>query len=154
QAGSVDVGFTGAGANDQVYSIVIATNQQVIANNNKLLVGGDFTLFDGLQRSRITRLHLDGSVDVAFDAGTNVGGSVRVVGSETDGGALIGGAFTNIASSPLSYLARLQAGGVLSPTFLAGLPGVDNFVFAAALQTDGKVLIGGKFSSVNGTNRN
>src|ERR1043166_5705374 len=148
QAGSLDGGSI-AGANDQVYSIVIATNQEVVANNNKLLVGGDFTLFNGLPRSEVTRLHLDGSVDVAFDPGTNVGGSVRVVGSLADGGALIGGSFTNVAGSALSYLARLQSGGVLSTNFLGGLSGVDNFVYAAALQTDGKVIIGGKFSSIN-----
>ena len=36
QAGSIDPGFTGSGANDQIYSITIVTNQQQAANNNKI----------------------------------------------------------------------------------------------------------------------
>jgi len=153
QAGSVDISFTGSGANDQIYSIVIATNQQQVADNNKLLVGGDFTLFDGLVRRSLARLKTDGSVDIAFDAGTNVGSSVRVIGSQADGGSIVGGAFTNIAGSALSYLARLQSGGVVATNFLNGMSGADNFVFATALQPDGRLVVGGKFSSISGVSR-
>ena len=45
------------------------------------------------------------------------------------------------------------ASGDLDPTFVIGL-GANGRVKCLALQADGKILIGGHFTVVNGTNRN
>ena len=45
------------------------------------------------------------------------------------------------------------AGGDLDTTFGNGLAGANDGLFAVALQADGKVLIGGEFTTVNGTAR-
>jgi len=53
-----------------------------------------------------------------------------------------------------SGIARLNANGSLDLTFNPGSGTCNGFVWCIAIQTDGKVLIGGDFTSVNGTNRN
>jgi uncharacterized delta-60 repeat protein len=62
----------------------------------------------------------------------------------------VGGAFTQIAGTGRTYLARLAASGALDANGVA-IP--NNTVYAIALQADGKVVIGGLFSSVSGAAR-
>ncbi len=50
-------------------------------------------------------------------------------------------------------VARLRASGQLDPTFDPG-DGPNGWVSAVAVQADGKVIIGGQFTSVAGTPRN
>ena len=54
---------------------------------------------------------------------------------------------------PRPYVARLLPNGTVDTSFNPGL-GPNAVVRAIALQPDGGVLIGGSFTSVNGTNRN
>ena len=51
------------------------------------------------------------------------------------------------------YSARINADGTLDTTFNTGA-GVDGAVSAITMQPDGKVLIGGEFTTYNGTGRN
>ena len=60
---------------------------------------------------------------------------------------LIGGMFTQFGDGPHQGIARLQADGSLDETFMATAAG---FVHALALQPDGKLLVAGEFTSVNG----
>jgi hypothetical protein len=68
QAGSIDAGFAGTGANAPVNVIVVQTN------NNKLYVGGEFTQFNGLDFGHVVRLTQSGGVDNGFDPNPPVGG--------------------------------------------------------------------------------
>ena len=72
---------------------------------------------------------------------------------QPDGKVLIGGNFTTVGGTARSSIARLNADGSLDTTFDPGV-GVSSNVRAMALQPDGKVLIGGWFATVAGTNRN
>lgn len=148
EAGSIDSGFTGPGANGPVNSVVLLTN------NGSLLVGGQFTAFNSLPRNYMVRLNPNGSVDPAFDPGTNLNGAVVTIASApSETKYYIGGYFTNVGGSGLSYLVRLNASGTVDTNFFGGLSGVDNLVAAAVVQPDGKVIIGGQFTSVNGASR-
>jgi uncharacterized delta-60 repeat protein len=71
---------------------------------------------------------------------------------QPDGKLLVGGHF-NYSSNGVtsSNLVRLNADGSADATFAVGR-GVNGAVRALALQADGKVLVGGDFSSYNGTN--
>ena len=62
----------------------------------------------------------------------------------------MGGNFTAVANVPENYVARLNANGTLDSTFLSGLSGADGQVFALAAQSNGRILMGGAFTSVNG----
>jgi uncharacterized delta-60 repeat protein len=54
---------------------------------------------------------------------------------------------------PRNYIARINANGSLDETFDPG-SGPDDVVDCIAIQSDGKILIGGRFNQVNGVTRN
>ena len=55
----------------------------------------------------------------------------------------------------MNYLARVNAGGTLDTNFNPNVNGTSySAVYSLALQTDGKILIAGQFTSVGGTLRN
>ena len=146
QAGSLDMAF--GEPNDQVYTVVLQTNR------NYLFVGGDFSAINGQPRSRLARFEPNGNWDPSFDVGGAFSGSVRTLAIQNDGKFVVGGSFTNAFSGSNSYLVRLNADASQDTNFFGGLSGVNNLVYAVAVQSDGKLIIGGLFSAVNGTNRN
>ena len=75
-------------------------------------------------------------------------------GLAPNGELVVGGAFTSVDSSGSRYhLARLFSDGSLDSTFFATGSGVSSTVWSLAVQTDGRIVIGGDFASINGTSR-
>jgi uncharacterized delta-60 repeat protein len=66
---------------------------------------------------------------------------------------LIGGRFTSYNGKARNNIARIDPDGSLDPNFRPG-SGANNLVRPVAVQADGKVLIGGWFTSYNDTGRN
>ena len=66
----------------------------VLQGDGKILIGGDFTTYDGVTRNRIARLNSDGTLDPSFGNGL-AGASIWVlfVAVQPDGKVLIGGDF-------------------------------------------------------------
>jgi uncharacterized delta-60 repeat protein len=79
---------------------------------------------------------------------------VRKIGIQSDGRILIGGTFASIDGATRNGIARLTTSGTLDNSFLASGNGANGPVSTLAVQSDGKVLIGGDFTSFNGTSRN
>src|SRR5207253_1576389 len=75
---------------------------------------------------------------------------------QPDGKVVIGGPFTTVNGVSRDNIARLNADGTLDNSFLNGQTGANRIgsVFDLALQLDGKLLIGGDFTIVNGVARN
>lgn len=116
----------------------------------KILVGGDFTTVAGTERFRLARLNPDGSVDPTFTA--IFGEAVGPVAVQADGRVLVGGTFSVVNGQQRRGLVRLLPDGALDSSFVVG-SGVDGSVSAITIQPDGRILIGGFFTSVNGTAR-
>jgi len=94
-----------------------------------------------------------GSPDGAFTAGMN--GDVLALALQTNGQILAGGSFTIVNGTPENFVARLNPDGSLdSAGFLNGLAGANGTVLAVVCQTDGRVIIGGAFTSADGIFRN
>jgi uncharacterized delta-60 repeat protein len=129
-----------------VYSVTVQAD-------DKIIVAGQFTQFDGIDRTNLVRLNSDGTLDASFDVGTNIGSlSTYAVASQPDGKLLIP-VYGAVAGNglPISWnLARLHLDGSLEAMFKSS---TDGKIFAIAVEPDGHILIGGDFSSVNGTNR-
>ncbi len=53
----------------------------------------------------------------------------------------------------MGYVARLNSDGSLDTGFLATGAGANGAVDSVAVQSDGKILIGGNFTTYNGTSR-
>ncbi len=149
------------GSDDATYSTTAGFNGAVFAlalqpNNNKLVVGGDFTQANGVPRQRIARLNANGTLDPSFSLPSSSAGcdaGVRAVLVQTDGRVVIGGQFTNCNSFVNNHLARLNQDGALDSLFDVG-SGADNTVYALAETFVGgerKIIVGGSFASINGT---
>ena len=94
-----------------------------------------------------------GSPDISFYTGTGPNDRVNAIVPLPDGRIIIGGAFTGFDGTPRGRIARLEHIGALDTTFAAGA-GADGIVNALALQTDGKLIVGGAFTNINGVPRN
>ncbi len=154
QAGSIDLGFapqdlTG-GTNDGLDGSCRAI---AVQPDGKVLVAGDFTHCNGVERSRIARLNTDGSLDPSFDPGYGVNGSVRALALQADGSIVIGGAFTYVDGVPCNRIARLTPNGEVDNGFDTG-NGFNHDVLALAIQPDGRLLVGGDFGSCDGESGN
>ncbi len=147
QPGTLDLTFDpGTAANSSIYSIAIQSN-------GKIIVAGNFTDFNGNSSIRICRLNTDGTFDNTFSSGTGPDAAVRKVLIQPDGKFIICGDFTTYNGTAKNRIARLNSNGSIDNTFDPGL-GTNGSIQTASLQTDGKILIGGLFSSYNGTSRN
>ncbi len=71
--------------------------------------------------------------------------------AQSDGKILIGGVFTTYNGTSRGYVARLNSDGSLDTGFLATGVGASGLVCSIAVQSDGKILIGGDFTTYNGT---
>ena len=145
--GTLDPTFNiGTGFNNVVLTISIQTD-------GKIIVGGDFTSFNGVSRKKIARLNNDGTLDPTFNIGTGFNYCVQSINIQTDGKIIVGGWFTTFNGTARNNIARLNSDGTLDTSFNPGL-GFDNWVRTTCIQTDGKIIVGGDFTSFNGTARN
>jgi len=86
----------------------------------------------------------------SFNPGANA--RVRAMALQADGKLVVGGTFTTIGgggtgTTPRNYIARLNPDGSVDTTFD---PGADGQVEVLAIQDDGKILVGGGFTSLGG----
>jgi uncharacterized delta-60 repeat protein len=144
QPGTYDSNFSsGGGTNLQVY----ATQLQ---SDGKIIVAGAFNQYNGLPFSKIARLLPDGSPDTSFQTGQGPNQTIYSSCLQPDGKIIIGGEFTEYSGVTRNFLARLHPDGSLDQSFLATGTGPDDRVATITLQPDGKMLIGGYFSFING----
>ncbi|MDQ3323122.1 MAG: delta-60 repeat domain-containing protein, partial [Acidobacteriota bacterium] len=143
--GTPDLTFNaGSSANSTVESIAVQAD-------GRILVGGFFSTFNGVPRSRIARLNPDGSLDASFNPGSGFNNPVFSIVPQPDGKILVGGAFRSYNGAAVFGIARLNLDGSLDTTFNPGGTGASSTVETIVLQPDGKILVGGFFSSFNGT---
>lgn len=120
-----------------------------------ILVGGNFTTFNGNPRKNIVRIKNDGTEDTNFynNLGYDFDGEVYSIALQSDGKILVGGRFTYINNKSVN-LVRLNSNGTADTSFYNNLgSGVAGQVYDVAVQSDGKILATGLISSFNGIPR-
>jgi uncharacterized delta-60 repeat protein len=121
-------------------------------SDGKILAGGNFSHGSKSELNKnLIRFNPDGSVDDSFIH--VVDDWVFAIFQQPNGQIVIGGVFKNINGVERKYLARLNDDGSLDESFVPDM-GLIGWVYAMALQTDGRILIGGEFTSINGVDRN
>ena len=134
----------------------------VVQPDGKILIGGRFSTLSPngggtVTRNNIARLNPDGTLDAAFDPNAT-GGKVAPVYSiavQADGKILVCGEFTFIGGQPRFHIARLDATTGLADSFNPHpRGGLGTSVYSIAVQADGKILVGGYFTSIGGQTRN
>lgn len=126
-------------------------------SDGKILAGGPFTSFSGTKltaMAAVARFNADGTLDTTFTIGSTLSGAqVKALEIQPDQKIMIAGSLGYYGPIWLGNVARLNPDGGLDLSFSRGI-GANNWVYALALQPDGKVLIGGSFTAYNGVTRN
>lgn len=116
-------------------------------SNGKIVIVGEFGLYDGVSGNGIAQLNSNGSLDTSFATGTGAG-PLYSVAVQPDGKVIIGGGFVEYNGTAVNRIARLNADGSYDTGFNVG-SGASDQVSAIAVQSDGKILIGGRFIGYN-----
>ena len=142
---------TGEGVNGEVLATVIQPD-------GKIVIGGRFSSVNGIARNNIARLNGDGTLDRTFadQPAQGVNGQVSALAIQPEGGILVGGTFTQAGQVETLNLARYNADGSIDQSF-GGADGTESgangSVYALAVQPDGKIVVGGNFSTIFGQPR-
>ncbi len=157
--GAVDAAFDpGSGADRTVYVVGAQADGRV-------MLGGEFLEVNGVTRLHLARLESTGALDESFQpAIKQTYGGVLNLHLQPDGKVLIVGDFLRIADGTgeyvwWPYVARLQADGSLDATFqtsgtFSDASGFPVLARGLAVQADGPVLVGGRFTTFAGVKIN
>lgn len=149
--GTLDLSFTGPGRfmNTQVQNLLLMPDGRIV-------VAGGFSAYRTETATnsapRIVLLNPNGSVDASFNVGSGPSDSIISALVQPDGRIVLGGAFTTWNGQPASRLMRLLPDGQIDPTFIIGT-GASGFIRALAMDSLGRLAIGGTFTTVNGQQR-
>lgn len=150
---TVDTTFTtGTGPNSTVNTICILPNGQII-------IGGDFTSFNGSTRGRIALLNSDGTLSSAAftSSGFNsIVSEIKMVPGETDR-ILVTGSFTSYnpsgSSTALQRIAYLNSsnGAIITSPINSADNGFNNQTLRIEFQSS-RIIVSGYFTTYQGVN--
>ncbi len=150
--GSLDNSFlytAEPGANGMVLALALQID-------GKVLAGGDFTTMNGTARPYLARLNRNGTVDTSFqpEFGLPDYVQIRSINWLGDDDLLVTGSFSKANGADRANIVRLNADGTNDASFHANNTGTDRSITRALIQPDGKMILTGTFTRVNGMNRN
>ncbi len=146
--GSLDNTFQPLPSDEEGYNVKLQ-------KDGKIILTGLFTQIGGASHSGIARLNSNGSVDSTFNASLSNLGLIDAIARQPDGKILVGGIFYRAGGIANFNIARFNQDGTLDSSFTTGTGtgSVNNggfrIIFDIKVQTDGKILVGGAFSSFN-----
>ena len=134
-------------------SPINSVNALLIQPDGQIVAASTFNIFSGYN---LVRMKPDGTADNSFHV--TASDAVSCLALQSDGKILLGGAFKIVQGQSRNLLARLNPNGTLDTAFHPIIVGTNAFpysgmdeVLSIALQADGNILIGGSFTSINGT---
>jgi uncharacterized delta-60 repeat protein len=129
--------------------------------DGKIFIGGNFHDVNRLGQPKLALVNTDGSLDTSFrpEVGPTSGPYVAPydIKLQPDGKILIAGNFYLVGREYRGNIGRLNEDGSLDSSFnpFPGTSnGFDGAVNSIALQDDGRIIVGGAFTSYNGVPRN
>ncbi|HEX8547179.1 MAG TPA: hypothetical protein VF691_09475, partial [Cytophagaceae bacterium] len=145
--GNLDPSFNlGAGANDDVYTLAIG-------NDGKILIGGNFTKYNGVSKNRIVRLSNDGTLDNSFIPLLELDSYIQAIVFQRDGKILTVENSLRYLGNIRHHITRLSDDGSADPSFFRGT-GANGGIRDIGLQGDGKLVVTGDFTRYDGVTRN
>ncbi len=128
-------------------------NTAGLQSNGKIFIGGRFYEVNDFVANNVARLNTDGTYDNSFNPHKGCDGTVLTTAVQSNQRILIGGIFSQYNYESANGIARLKRTGQFDPSFNAGT-GANGRINTIAVQNNGKILIGGKFTVFNGNNCN
>lgn len=140
------------GTLDPTFSTNNAPNSHVqtvsLQSDGKIVIGGDFWEVDGISQNFLSRLNNDGTLDQTFNLGTGPNSNVKISKVQPDDKIfIVGDYFNSYNGFPAERFMRLNADGSVDTTFDLS-SSVNDTITAILIQPDGKVILVGKFTSV------
>ena len=155
--GSINTAFAPVAFNDNVYALASENDPVTGLANGNILVGGSFSTIGSDNYTKLTRVDQTGTLDASFRP--VIDDRVLAILVQPDGKIVIGGQFNTVNGTAVDHLARLNADGSLDATFSSGVrvsPAgtvTPVAVYALHLLPDGRIYVGGNFSTVDGVTR-
>ncbi len=135
----------GSGANAVISAMAVQSDGDI-------LYGGNFTTWNGATANRVVRLNSNGTTDTDFltNLGIGANNSTYDFAVQSDGKIVVGGSFTSWNGVTTNRVVRLNADGTKDPTFATNIGTAANGTVAEVeYQSDGKIVLGGSFTSWN-----
>jgi len=143
--GTLDTTFDpGTGIQTVSGSTSIVINAMKMLSDGKMIIVGNFSVYNETPIKNIARINPDGSLDTSFTPHAAMSGVLYSVALQADGKIIIGGSL--IINNSRCGVARLNADGSLDTSFTSYLTGFGNSSFTQyvlVVQPDGKILAGG-----------
>jgi uncharacterized delta-60 repeat protein len=147
--GTRDTTFnSGTGANNVIYTISSQSDGKIIA-------GGAFTSYSGSSNNNIVRINPDGTKDTTFNIGTGLNNPPYDLKIQSDQKIIVVGAFSTYSGSISGQdrIIRLNSNGTKDTTFNIGT-GFNGSPAGIFLQSDGKIIVVGSFTTYRGSSSN
>uniref|UniRef100_UPI0037524921 T9SS type A sorting domain-containing protein n=1 Tax=Flavobacterium sp. TaxID=239 RepID=UPI0037524921 len=166
--GTIDTTFlAGDTAGSLVYNVDLSVSlyspiaKAVIQPDGKIIIAGAFNKYNGSNVKCLVRLTSTGAIDTSFNTTTGVERAINeLILEPTTNKPIIGGEFTLFGTTAVKKLIRLTTTGALDTAFSIGTGTTDNitssctycynYVKVLKQQPDGKIIVGGKFTTFNG----
>lgn len=145
--GKLDYSFkVGSGTNGSINSIFIQLDE-------KIIIAGNFSKYNGFASKNIARLNADGSFDGSFNLDSKINGIIDIVTVQPDGKVIISGNFKNNNGISALSIYRLTESGSIDPDFYPLQNAVVSSLKSYVFQPDGKIILNGVFY-INNNRRN
>jgi uncharacterized delta-60 repeat protein len=129
----------------------VLASRVLVQSDGKIVVVGGFTTYSGSSQSGIVRLNTDGTRDTTFNVGTGVNNNqITSLSIQSDGKYIVGGNYLTYSGSSSVRITRINTDGTLDTTFNTGA-GSNGFIYATPIQSDGKIIVVGAFTSYSGS---
>ena len=167
--GTIDTTFfAGDTVGSLSYNGVLGTSlyspitKAVVQPDGKIIIAGGFNKYNAANVKCLVRLTDTGTIDASFNTATGVDRAINeLILEPITNKPIIGGEFTSFGTTSIKKLIRLTTTGTLDTTFSIGTGTTDsvtypscqycsNYVKALKQQPDGKIIVGGKFTTFNG----
>ncbi|MGB0579372.1 MAG: beta strand repeat-containing protein [Limisphaerales bacterium] len=119
--------------------------------DGRILIGGEFDVFQNTAVGRIARLNNNGTLDSSFNPGGQglASGNIREIELLSDGRIIAVGNIVSYNGTGTDHFIRLSSTGALDTSFQ---PNVSAQIRSVEVQPDGKYLIVGDFRTVGAAN--
>jgi len=153
QNGSKDTSFSGV---VQGFNITESPVQRTIAfkSDGKILIGGDFTLYNNTSVGNIVELNPNGSFNYSPPDLVGPSPNVTCITVDNSDNYYVGGNFILIGGGiPQNRLVKFNPSGIYDSTLFVGT-GFNDVVNDVKIDTDGNLIVVGNFTDYGGTAMN
>lgn len=128
-------------------------NDLALEADGTIVVGGDFTDYNGTSSNRVIKLDDTLNIDTT-DVGTGFNNVVRTIEIQVDGDILLGGNFTSYDGTSSEGIIRLNSDLTIDTVADGTGFGVAPAINDIAIESNGDILVAGTFTDYNGSASN